>query len=205
MQSPSGLAGKGAAGDAAFRGDVDGFGGGDFGLNGFPFTGLTGMAALASHVPDEGAVLVYYGPHIGISKERNVGEIYRMGQTGVTNCCGAAKAASARLQRNQIVLGQVSDIDYQMNTLEQILLRQRDRILGAELPLLEVTEVIYEAIDQRIEELVAATSYQCRYVILMGSVLINSDSDIGSFTASRKLDVIDLRTGERTSRLAEVG
>ena len=162
------------------------------------------MAALASHVPDEGAVLVYYGPHIGISKERNVGEIYRMGQTGVTNCCGAAKAALARLQRNQIVPGQVSDIDYQMNTLEQILLRQRERILGAELPLLEVTEVIYEAIDQRIEELVAATSYQCRYVILMGSVLINSDSDIGSFTASRKLDVIDLRTGERTNRLSEV-
>jgi hypothetical protein len=111
----------------------------------------------------------------------------------------------ARLQQNLILPGQVSDLDYQMNTLEQILFRQRERILGAELPLLEVTEVIYEAIDQRIEELVAATTYHCRYVILMGSVLINSDSDIGSFTASRKLDVIDLQTGERTDRLSEVG
>jgi hypothetical protein len=175
------------------------------GLNGFPFTGLTGMAALASHVPDEGAVLVYYGPHIGISKDRRMGEIHRMGQARVSNCCGAAKAALARLQQNLILPGQVSDLDYQMNTLEQILFRQRERILGAELPLLEVTEVIYEAIDQRIEELVAATTYHCRYVILMGSVLINSDSDIGSFTASRKLDVIDLQTGERTDRLSEVG
>jgi hypothetical protein len=175
------------------------------GLNGFPFTGLTGMAALASHVPDEGAVLVYYGPHIGISKDRRMGEIHRMGQARVSNCCGAAKAALARLQQNLILPGQVSDLDYQMNTLEQILFRQRERILGAELPLLEVTEVIYEAIDQRIEELVAATTYHCRYVILMGSVLINSDSDIGSFTASRKLDVIDLQKGERTDRLSEVG
>ncbi|MFN3754545.1 hypothetical protein [Flavobacterium sp.] len=39
------------------------------GLDGFPFTGLTGMGAFASHVPDEGAVFIYYGPHIGISKE----------------------------------------------------------------------------------------------------------------------------------------
>jgi hypothetical protein len=30
------------------------------GLDGFPFTGLTGMGAFASHVPDEGAVFVYY-------------------------------------------------------------------------------------------------------------------------------------------------
>lgn len=38
------------------------------GLDGFPFTGLTGMGAFASHVPDDGAVFIYYGPHIGITK-----------------------------------------------------------------------------------------------------------------------------------------
>ena len=32
------------------------------GLDGFPFTGLTGMAAFAGHVPDEGAVAIYYRP-----------------------------------------------------------------------------------------------------------------------------------------------
>ena len=32
------------------------------GLNGFPFTGLTGMSAFSSHVPDNGAVLIFYGP-----------------------------------------------------------------------------------------------------------------------------------------------
>jgi len=50
------------------------------GLDGFPFTGLTGMGAFASHVPDDGAVFIYYGPHIGITKEGVIGEILRLGQ-----------------------------------------------------------------------------------------------------------------------------
>ncbi|OYW75650.1 MAG: hypothetical protein B7Z37_12220 [Verrucomicrobia bacterium 12-59-8] len=171
------------------------------GLDGFPFTGLTGMGAFASHVPDDGAVLIYYGPHIGISKGGTVGEIHRHGQSRHSGCCGAAKAALNRLANDQVTPGHVTDMDYQMNTLEQILLRQKERILGAPNPLLTATDVIYEAIDERIESLVAATHYQCRYVILMGAVLINSDSDTGSFTANRKFDVIELATGARTSQL----
>src|SRR6478736_2179556 len=51
------------------------------GLDGFPFTGLTGMAAFASHVPDDGAVYIYYGPHVGITKAGVIGEIHRVGQS----------------------------------------------------------------------------------------------------------------------------
>lgn len=171
------------------------------GLDGFPFTGLTGMGAFASHVPDEGAVLIYYGPHIGISKSGVVGEIHRVGQAKHSGCCGAARAALSRLTQGQILPGNITDMDYQMQTLEQILLRQGDRVLAAAHPLLEATEVIYEAIDLRIEELVKATKYNCKYVILMGAVLINGDSDFGSFTANKKFDVIDLRTGARENHL----
>ena len=39
------------------------------GLNGFPFTGLTGMGAFAHHVPEQGAVFVFYAPHIGITRD----------------------------------------------------------------------------------------------------------------------------------------
>jgi hypothetical protein len=171
------------------------------GLNGFPFTGLTGMGAFASHVPDDGAVLVYYGPHIGISKAGVAGEILRIGQHKNSGCCGAAKAALAKLMNNQIVAGHEADMDYQMNTLEQILLQAKDRILQAKHPLLEATDVIYEAIDVRINELVAKTTYACRYVILQGAVLINSDSDMGSYSCLRRFDVINLKTGERKNML----
>ena len=167
------------------------------GLDGFPFTGLTGMGAFASHVPDEGAVYIYYGPHIGISKNGVVGEIHRFGQSKNSGCCGAAKGALNKLLNNQITAGNITDTDYQMNTIEQILLLQKDRIVNAPNQLYEATEVMYEAIDRRINELVAKTTYNCKYVILMGAVLINSDTDMGSFTSTRRFDVIDLATKER--------
>lgn len=167
------------------------------GLNGFPFTGLTGMGAFASHVPDEGAVFVYYGPHIGISKEGIVGEIHRIGQSKTTSCCGAAKGALNKLYNNLIIEGHMTDMDYQMNTIEQILLKEKERIMAAHIPLKEATEVIYKAIDKRIEALVANTQYNCQYVILMGAILINSDNDMGSFTSTKKFDVINLKTKER--------
>lgn len=174
------------------------------GLDGFPFTGLTGMGAFASHVPDDGAVFVYYGPHVGVSKNGAFGEIHRFGQSKNSGCCGAAKGALNKLINGQITAGNVTDMDYQMNTIEQVLLKEKERILGAAVPLKEATEVIYEAIDLRIEELVAATHYNCRYAILIGAILINSDSDMGSFNCARKFDVIDLKTNERRSMINQL-
>lgn len=171
------------------------------GLDGFPFTGLTGMGAFASHVPDEGAVFIYYGPHIGITKNGTIGEIHRFGQSRNSGCCGAAKGALGKLTNNQIIAGNVTDLDYQMNIIEQILLNEKARILNAQTPLYEATEVMYESIDNRINELVDKTSYNCKYVILVGAILINSDSDMGSFTEVRRFDVIDLASNARKSHL----
>jgi hypothetical protein len=164
------------------------------GLDGFPFTGLTGMGAFASHVPDDGAVFIYYGPHIGISKNGTIGEIHRIGQSKNSGCCGAAKGALNKLLNNQIVEGQISEMDYQMNTIEQILWKQKDRVLHAEIPL-------YEAIDERINALITNTKYNCKYVILLGAILINSDSDVGSFSHPKRFDVINLTTNECKSYL----
>jgi len=174
------------------------------GLDGFPFTGLTGMQAFASHVPDDGAVFIYYGPHIGISKEGVIGEINRFGQNKPSGCCGAANGALKKLIDNSLESGHITEIDYQMNSIEQILLKQKERILKAEIPLYEATEIIYDSIDKRIEELVAATTYNCKYVILAGGILINSDSDIGSFSSTKKFDVIDLKTGFRENVIAKI-
>jgi hypothetical protein len=171
------------------------------GLDGFPFTGLTGMGAFASHVPDEGAVFIYYGPHIGISKDGTIGEIHRFGQSKNSSCCGAAKGALGKLTNNQIAAGNITELDYQMNTIEQILFSEKERVLNAKTPLFEATEVIYESIDKRINELVDKTNYNCKYVILAGAIHINSDTDIGSFTEVRRFDVIDLNTKARQNSL----
>lgn len=171
------------------------------GLDGFPFRGLTGMGAFASHVPDDGAVFIYYGPHIGITKDGTIGEIHRIGQSKNSGCCGAAKGALGKLTNNEIIPGNITELDYQMNTIEQILFNQQERVLTAKTPLFEATEVIYEAIDKRINELVEKTNYNCKYVILVGAILINSDSDVGSFTELRRFDVIDLKTKTRQNNI----
>jgi hypothetical protein len=173
------------------------------GLNGFPFTGLTGMKAFASHVPDDGAVLIYYGPHIGITKNGILGEIHRIGQSRNSTCCGAAKAALSKLLNDEIIEHQLTEMDYQINVLEQILLKQKSRVLDSDLPIFEATEVIFEAIDQRINELVAATKYNCRYVILVGAILINSDNDMGSYTSTKRFDIINLEDNSRKSVINE--
>lgn len=171
------------------------------GLDGFPFTGLTGMGAFVSHVPDCGAVFIYYGPHIGITKDGTIGEIHRLGQSKNSGCCGAAKGALGKLLNNQIVEGNITELDYQMNTIEQILYTQKERVSSAKTPLFEATEVIYEAIDSRINELVEKTNFNCKYIIMAGAILINSDSDMGSFTQIRRFDIIDLTSNNRTNQI----
>ncbi len=173
------------------------------GLDGYPFAGLTGMGAFAHHVPEDGAVLVFYAPHIGITKDGTLGEIHRIGQSKNSACCGAAKGALGKLLKNEIVAGNISEIDYQMNTIEQLFLKQESRIKSAENQLYEATQVMYEAIDGRIEELVSKTQYPCKYVILIGAIYINGDKTMGSFCTYNKFDVIDLSNQERHSMLNE--
>ena len=83
------------------------------GLDGFPFAGLTGMSAFAHHVPPDGAVFVFHGPHIGVSKEGDTGVILRPGQTHHSPCCGAIRAAIDKMTSGGIVPGELTELDYQ--------------------------------------------------------------------------------------------
>jgi hypothetical protein len=165
------------------------------GLDGFPFAGVTGMGAYAAHVPAHGAFLVYHAPHIGVSGAGVLGEIVRVGQTAPSGCCGAARAALAKLRAGTIVAGEVTELDHQQNTIEQIMLGARERILGADDALKEATEVMQEAIADRIDALVARTTFVGRYRVLAGGILVNGDHGMGSFTTLRRMLVTDLGSG----------
>lgn len=167
------------------------------GLAGFPFAGLAGMSAFADHLPDNGALLVYFGPHIGVTRDGAVGKMFRPGQGEPSACCGAASAALANLKQGLIADGHLTELDYQFNALEQILLGEKARVLAAREPILEATEVMYEATERRIDELVEKTDFQCARVVLMGAILINGDSGGESYSACRMLECLDTETGER--------
>ena len=167
------------------------------GLDGFPFAGLTGMAAFAHHVPADGAVFLFHGPHIGISKAGDTGVIVRPGQSRPSACCGAVRAAVDEVLAERVIAGELTELDYQQNTIEQILLPHRARIAAARCAVAEATELMYGAIETRIDALAARTSYPCRHLVIMGGVLINSDFDAGSFCCFRRLVHVDQTTGRR--------
>jgi hypothetical protein len=168
------------------------------GLDGYPFAGLTGMGAFAHHVPEDGAIVIFYAPHIGVTKAGTIGEINRYGQSANSSCCGAAKAGLAKLVAGGINPGTESVIDHQMNTLEQILLAKKERIMNAEERIVEATEVIYEAIDAQIDLLISKTAYPCKHLFQIGAVFINGDRDMGSYCSYKRFDHIDLATKKRT-------
>jgi hypothetical protein len=171
------------------------------GLDGYPFTGLTGMGAFAHHVPDEGAVLIFYAPHIGVSADGKLGEIKRVGQSHNSSCCGAAKGALDKLTKKQIFRGDTYTADYQMNSIEQLFLAHEDRIKKAQFPIREATEVMYEAIDQRINALVAQTKFHGKYLILAGGIFINGDGKENSFGVYKRYDVVKLEDHSRVDML----
>jgi hypothetical protein len=149
------------------------------GLNGFPFTGLTGMGAFSHHYPDRGVMLIFYGPHIGISNNGVVGEILRPGQTRLSRCCGAARAALEKLEAGRIRQGVPVEPDYQQGTIEQIFLRSEQRILGVQNQYrrrVEATQVMYEAIHDQVNILIGNTfDFECETLFRFGGILINPD------------------------------
>lgn len=169
------------------------------GLSGFPFAGIAGMNAFANHVPESGAIVIFYAPHIGITKDGTIGEIHRIGQSGNSPCCGAASGALSKLLKNEILQDDITALDYQMNAIEQIFLRNEVRIKSADNPLFEATEVMYEAIEQRINILISKTTYPCRHLIVAGGIFINGDKDMGSYCDYRRFEYLNLETGQYTN------
>ena len=63
------------------------------GLAGYPFVGSVGFGAFASHITDDGSLLVSCTPHIGVTIDGEAGYQYRKGQTAISTNCGAVHGA----------------------------------------------------------------------------------------------------------------
>eukprot|EP00930_Biecheleria_cincta_P068126 TRINITY_DN5525_c0_g2_i1.p1 TRINITY_DN5525_c0_g2~~TRINITY_DN5525_c0_g2_i1.p1 ORF type:complete len:688 (+),score=106.48 TRINITY_DN5525_c0_g2_i1:289-2064(+) len=63
------------------------------GISGAPFVGKTGFKAFSSHVPDDGNIIILFGPHVGISQTGEVGACMRDGQNKMSTACGAVVGA----------------------------------------------------------------------------------------------------------------
>ena len=125
------------------------------GLAGFPFTGKTGMSTYAAPIHKGGTAFILYGPHIGIAADGSLGKMLRPGQSKRSATCGALADALA-----QIMSGYEPVISYDNFQQPQIIKKLsawRDRILSADIPIQEVTQVCYEFIHEQVNHIVDAT------------------------------------------------
>ncbi len=165
------------------------------GLGGLPFVGQTGMTAFAHHIPDEGSAFIFYGPHIGITLDGDLGKMYRPRQEETGNSCGALMLALSRLQDGDYT-PVIKDEDYQQMKLEESLLPYRDRILNSKNQAQEITEVTYEIIHARIHEHLKSckNEFHVDRVTLLGGIIINTDYGLDDYFDARNFEVIDLRS-----------
>lgn len=156
------------------------------GLGGIPFAGQTGMTAFAHHIPDEGSAFIFYGPHIGMTLDGDLGKMYRPRQEATGNSCGALMLALDRLQ-DANYKPVLNEDDYQQMKLEESLLPYRDDILKSDNQQKAITEATYEIIDRKIHEFVKTCKdeFHVDRVTLLGGIIINTDYGLDDYFDAR--------------------
>ncbi len=146
------------------------------GISGLPFAGITGMNAFLSHAPSHGAVLILYGPHIGISEDGSLGEVNRQNQFASSTCCGSLVSALDTLKDN-LQTSLDDPLDYQQARVIQHLHNHRNEILESDYPLKEATDFTYEAIQIKLHKILDAVKPNLNDIklYLIGGVVVNTD------------------------------
>lgn len=173
------------------------------GLAGFPFSGVTGFGAMASHIPDGGSCLLVYGPHVGIDSDGNVGKVDRKGKSKSGSCCGSAVAASKYITAvylgNAERVGPPADaVDAQQNYVSAMLLPYGERVTNAADPMVELPFATYEPIDGMMERIVkkAGGKVGGGKIALLGGLQINTPRGLSDYFLPLRFDIRDSTTGE---------
>lgn len=166
------------------------------GLGGLPFVGQTGMTAFAHHIPDEGSAFIFYGPHIGVTLDGELGKMYRPRQEDPGNSCGALMLALSRFQNDTAYKPVLNDDDYQQMKLEESLLPYKEEVLKSENPQKAITEATYEIINQKIHEHLKTCKdeFPVEKVTLLGGIIINTDYGLDDYFVAKNFEVLDVKS-----------
>ncbi|MDG3004295.1 hypothetical protein [Paludisphaera mucosa] len=162
------------------------------GLDGYPFSGITGLGAFSHHIPDCGVALMLFGPHVGITDDQQVGMVVRPGQGKATTCCGAAAAALKALEEGTIAPLEPHCYpvnDYQQERIRQTVLEHQEEIkaAGDEASagrFIAMSEIIYRKSKEAFVLQVEATPFE-HPAYYFGGILINQDGRRKSLIALR--------------------
>lgn len=147
------------------------------GISGLPFTGKTGFAAFASHIPDNGGALILFGPHIGISTDGTVGKVKREGQADVSGCCGSLAAGLQTVQSGSVPVE--DHTDYQQTQVNKLLIEKHSELTEADEPIIKATDIAYKQIKRELTDIISTMKDKIanKNLLLVGGILINTDWD----------------------------
>jgi len=162
------------------------------GLGGLPFCGITGMSAFAHHIPDNGSAFIFYGPHIGITLDGQLGKMYRPRQEESGFCCGALMLALSRFKDHKFK-PELKEEDYQQTMLEKVLFSDREEILTANNPEQMITEKAFIRIEEMLYKYLRATKdeFKVDRITLLGGIIINTDYGVDDYFEVRNFEVIN--------------
>jgi hypothetical protein len=144
------------------------------GLAGIPFSGKTGFAAYASHVPDSGNIFVLFAPHVAISEEGKIGHYHRRGQKELTTACGAAIGAYNAV-KNMTEAPELDAMsrDSQMDYIKKLAWENKDRVANAKSSTAEMSKVLFEHIKDYILDIVDPKYIGTGKIAILGGIQIN--------------------------------
>jgi len=144
------------------------------GISGAPFVGETGFGAFSHHVPDDGDIILVFGPHVAISLEGEVGKYLRHGQHHNSTACGAVIGAynACSSSANKSTEQPINETDLQMEWIKAQIEPHVERIKAQSNPMGALAYQAYEMVRVKMEKIINLEFGSGR-LVLIGGIQIN--------------------------------
>mmetsp|Transcript_124521 Transcript_124521/g.311366 ORF Transcript_124521/g.311366 Transcript_124521/m.311366 type:complete len:827 (+) Transcript_124521:82-2562(+) len=148
------------------------------GIGGAPFVGKTGFKAFSHHVPEDGNIIMLFGPHVAISESGEVGKYLRQGQSSHSTACGACigayKACLEKAEKNEDDSDddEFDECDMQMAWIKSQLEPHVGFIKRQDNPMAALAYQSYEAVKAKTLKIVN-TEFGSGNLVLVGGIQIN--------------------------------
>jgi hypothetical protein len=176
------------------------------GLGGLPTAGIAGFNSFYKNRPDDGNLLILFGPHIGVDNLGRLGHARRRGGTNSAPTCGTLQRAMDMFSADPKEAGALSrELNGEQIQVKEDLAPFMGGIQASKLPIKTATESAYQVIEKRVFSILEAIAPTCE-VALLGGIIINTPSTSDYFDPRRAIIMNPKDTGgKEIDWLSQIG
>jgi len=171
------------------------------GISGAPLTGKTGYNAFAHHVPDNGNIVLLFGPHVGITSTGEVGSTLRSGQSNHSTACGATIGAYNALCHCTSIDDEFDQNDFQMDWIKSRIAPHMTQISESENPMSALAYQAFDMVQGKLDEVINMELCSGN-VVLIGGIQINLPDGMDDYFQPMMFEV--RKNGEETKSHMDV-